>query len=88
MRFGVRELKANLSHILALAQTGEDIEITSHRKPVARIVGVPAAADQGLRQLMQSHTVTWNGKKPQFVAPQTVSSSGKPVSRLVMEDRG
>lgn len=88
MRFGIRELKANLSHILSLAQAGEEIEITSHRKPVARITGVPPVADTGLRGLMQSQALSWNGKKPQFAPPQPVSSDGTPVSHIVMENRG
>ena len=33
----VRELKTHLSEWLARAQAGEVVEVTSHRKPIARI---------------------------------------------------
>ena len=33
----VRDLKTHLSEWLARAQAGEVVEVTSHRKPIARI---------------------------------------------------
>ena len=39
MDIAIRELKSSLSRVLAAAQGGEVIEVTSHRKPVA----LPAA---------------------------------------------
>ncbi len=36
----VRELKAHLSEWLARAQAGEVVEVTSHRKPIARITAI------------------------------------------------
>ena len=38
MEVSVRELKANLSEVLRQVQAGESAVITSHRKPVARLV--------------------------------------------------
>jgi len=40
MDVGVRELKARLSHYLDLAQGGQDVVVTEHGRPVARIVGI------------------------------------------------
>ena len=88
MHVAIRELKSGLSRILALAQGGEVIEVTSHNKPIARIVGVPPQADEGLRRLMASGVLTWNGKKPQLAPAQTLAAGGKSLARMVQEDRG
>ena len=65
MYVAIRELKSSLSRVLSLAQGGEVIEVTSHNKPIARILGIPPQADEGLRRLMASGTLSWSGGKPQ-----------------------
>ena len=87
MHVAVRELKASLSKILSRAQGGEVIEVTSHNKPIARIVGIPAHADEGLRRLLAAGILSWNGRRPEIPPPQALSPDGKPVSQLVLEDR-
>jgi prevent-host-death family protein len=49
MQVAVRELKAHLSRILSRAQGGEPIEVTSHNRLIARIVGIPGGMADGLR---------------------------------------
>lgn len=88
MDIAIRELKSNLSRVLAAARDGETIEVTSHRKPVARIVGIPPQADEGLRRLMATGALTWHGGKPKLVAPVALSAGGASVSQIVLEDRG
>lgn len=88
MQVPVRELKAALSSYLARAQAGEVVEVTSHRRAIARIVGVPATENIGLMALLASGAVTWNGHKPEYALPLTLSAQGKSVSRMVLEDRG
>ncbi len=68
----VSVLKANLSNILARAQSGEIIEVTSDGKPIARIIGIPAASSQPLGALAGNDAVTWNGKKPSFHLLQSI----------------
>ena len=87
MSIAVRELKASLSSVLARAQQGEVIEVTSHSKPIARIVGIPAQAAPGLRQLLATGAVSWGGGKPRYNAPVQLSPRGAPVSQMVLEDR-
>lgn len=87
MSIAVRELKASLSSVLARAQQGEVIEVTSHNKPIARIVGIPAQAEPGLRQLLATGAVSWSGGTPQHKAPVKVAPRGMPVSQMVLEDR-
>ena len=42
MQVAIRDMKANLSRILSRARAGESIEVTSHHKPIARIIGIPS----------------------------------------------
>jgi prevent-host-death family protein len=87
MGIPIRELKATLSRVMARAQAGEVIEVTSHRKPIARIVGVPLQAEEGLKGLLLSGAVSWNGAKPAISVPLALKSGGKPVSEIILEDR-
>jgi prevent-host-death family protein len=88
MRVAVRELKSNLSRMLSRAQAGEVIVVTSHNKPVARIVGVPQTASAGLRDSISRGLLSWAGKKPRVEPPLALGGRGTPVSHLVLEDRG
>ena len=87
MHIAVRELKSSLSRVLALAQNGEVIEVRSHSKPIARIVGIAPQADKNLRALLATGTLTWNGTKPRFAPARSLSSQGKTVVQTVLEDR-
>jgi prevent-host-death family protein len=88
MRVAVRELKSSLSRVLSLAQGGEIVEVTSHNKPIARIVGIPPQPDEGLRRLMAVGALSWSGGKPRFAPPVELVPGGTPVSQMVLEDRG
>lgn len=93
MQVAVRELKAHLSKMLALAQAGEEIEVRSHNKPIARIVGIPPATDndlpEGIRRLIAEGTLTpGSGRKLDDFEPLALSPGGTPVSQMVIEDRG
>ncbi len=88
MSISIQELKANLSKVLALAQQGEIIEVTSRNKLIARITGIPQLEDTSLRKLIASDAVSWNGEKPKLSPPLQLSDGGISVSRLVLQDRG
>lgn len=88
MHIAIRELKSNLSRVLVLAQGGEVIEVTSHSKPIARIVGIPPQVDESLRRLMATGVLSWNGSKPRFAPTQALLPIGKPIGQMVLEDRG
>ncbi|MBS3934865.1 MAG: type II toxin-antitoxin system prevent-host-death family antitoxin [Sulfuritalea sp.] len=88
MLVAIRELKSNLSRLLACAQAGEVIEVTSHNKPIARIVGIPAQSGDPVRRLVADGALAWNGKKPGPAEPLVLSACGVSVSRIVLEDRG
>lgn len=86
MQVSIRELKTHLSQYLRRAQSGQSLEVTSHRKVVARIVGVPNGSDGGISRLLASGAATWSGGKPAG-ASLRLRDQGTPVSRMVIEDR-
>lgn len=86
MQVSIRELKAHLSRYLSVAGEGRPIDVTSHRKVVARIVGVPPSGE-GTARLLAGGDAQWGGGKPAGAAIQ-LSAGGRRVSELVLEDRG
>jgi prevent-host-death family protein len=88
MAIPVRDLKAHLSSILARARAGEIIEVTSHNKPIARIVGIPEPARHDFGALVAEGLVSWNGGKPAFPKKRwKLSQGGKTLSEMILEDR-
>jgi len=85
MQVSVREFKAHLSQYLSKAQAGAQFEITSHRKVVAKVIGVSSGT--GLDRLTASGAATWSGGKPAGSRLQ-LAAKGTPLSQMVMEDRG
>lgn len=86
----VRELKTHLSEWLARAQAGEVVEITSHRRPIARLTGLKqpeTSPANPLQAAIDAGIVSWNGKKPDFPPPVVLTPGGKTVSELVLEGR-
>lgn len=85
MQVSIREFKTHLSHYLTQAQAGQTLEITSHRKVVAKVIGVPTGT--GLNRLMTAGAATWSGGKPAG-STLKLSAKGTSLSQMVMEDRG
>jgi prevent-host-death family protein len=87
MQVSIQDFKSHLSHYVSQAQSGQLIELTSHRRVVARIVGVPSTESVGVSCLLAAGVATWQGGKPAGAVLQ-LHGHGKPVSELVLEDRG
>jgi prevent-host-death family protein len=86
----VRDLKTHLSEWLTRAQAGEVVEVTSHRRPIARITGLRTAEQSSphrLQAAIDAGIVSWSGQKPVFPPPVLLSAGGKLVSEIVLEDR-
>jgi prevent-host-death family protein len=87
----VRDLKTHLSEWLARAQAGEVVEVTSHRKPIARITAVKPA-DSGitspLQKAIDAGLISWNGQNPVIPPPVKLNDGGPLMSDIVIEDRG
>lgn len=89
----VAQLKSGLSKYLAKARSGQTIEVTSHRKVIARVVGVSEPVIRslpgGLAQMAADGKLApGNGQRLSFAAPIRLADGGQPLSELVLEDRG
>lgn len=87
MQVSIREFKSHLSQYVEQAQAGQPIELTSYRKVVARIVGVPPTESSGVARLLATGAGSWKGGKPAGAALE-LQAGGKQMSALVLEDRG
>jgi len=86
----VRDLKTHLSEWLARAQSGEVVEVTSHRKPIARITALDTAASAStnpLQKAIDAGVISWNGKNPVIPPPVKLNDGGPLMSDIVIEDR-
>jgi antitoxin (DNA-binding transcriptional repressor) of toxin-antitoxin stability system len=87
MQVSMQEFKSHLSRYVVEAQSGQLIELTSHRKVVAHLIGVPVDVSAGLSCLLATGAATWQGGKPAG-AEFCLQAQGVPVSAMVLEDRG
>jgi prevent-host-death family protein len=87
MEVSVREFKSHLSSYLTRAQRGEELVITSHKHPVARVIGLPVDVPPGIMHLLQTGQAEWHGGKPMGGKIRPVIS-GKSMAEMVLEDRG
>ncbi len=92
MQVAMRQFKASVSNYVARAQQGQSIEITSHKRPVARLVGLPTLKGKSLKDdstlaLMNHPAISWGGGKPANPVPVTISVQGMALSDMAMQDR-
>jgi prevent-host-death family protein len=59
MYVSIREFRAHLSRYLNQVRTGQSIEITWHRKVVARVIDVPPPGTTGLARLLATGAGQW-----------------------------
>ena len=83
----IREFKARLSYYVAESQAGYAVDITRHRRPVARLIGLPGDTPQSLDELICSGELQWSGGKPKRLSI-TLPGNAKPMSEMIIEDRG
>ncbi len=88
---GSRELKNRLGRYLKLVGKGETLIVTDRGKPVARIVptdsngGENRSVDEVLKQ-MEAEGHLRLGTRP-FKRFKPVRLKGKPLSKIILEDR-
>jgi len=87
---GIKEVKNNLSQLLARVKAGEEILITKRGKPIARIVRENHGYNsirEALEPLVQNGLVTLPSRSILKNHISALDTSGKPVSEMVIEDR-
>jgi len=91
MQVAIRELKNHLSKYLKQVQTGTEITITTHGKPIARFCQLEPAKEIPSQNSLQN--ILWvskeqSGKPEGLPANQRIKlGAGKSLSDMVLEDR-
>jgi prevent-host-death family protein len=87
---GIKEVKNNLSRLLARVKAGEEVLITERGSPVARIVK-ENQSDKSIRAalgpLVQKGMIALPSRSLRKDRVWAVEVSGKPTSEMVIEDR-
>ena len=81
---GVRDLKNNLSRYLDRVRNGDEVVVTDHGRPVARLVAIDASIDR-LSDLIDAGLVRPAGSARRRL-PKPIKTAGT-VSDLVAEQR-
>ena len=86
----LRELRTNVDKYISLVKKGEEVLITDHGKPVARL-SQPSSEDKTLEERLAPliaegwvHPPTKKNKAPHG---RPIVAKGKPASEMVIEDR-
>jgi antitoxin (DNA-binding transcriptional repressor) of toxin-antitoxin stability system len=87
---GIKEVKNNLSKLIDRVKAGEEVLITERGKPVARIVK-EGQGDKSIRAalwpLVQRGLISLPSRNIPRDSISAVEVPGKPVSKMVIEDR-
>lgn len=90
MHVPIRELKAKLSEFLRLAAQGEEVVVTLHKRPIAKIVPVGKAAESEREAVERLNALPWihsggSGVPQGARSPARVVAGGMPVSHLLTQ---
>ncbi len=88
---GVKQLKDRLTQYLRYTKQGEEVIVTERGTPIALIQPIKSAdkaasLEARLARLAARGTVTLPTQKP-LKRVRTVKVSGKPISKVIVEDR-
>ena len=92
MNVAVRELKDHLSEYLKRARSGEEIVITSHGKPVARLAPLAPAPEDEAAAIERLHALPWiragkAGKPAGLKKGIRLRGKGLSAAEIVIENR-
>ena len=86
----VREFRTDLGKYLSLVKRGEEVMITEHGKPVAKLIQPAPETDawrERLPLLAAQGLILLPSKGPRKKPPKPIQVKGKPLSEIVIEDR-
>lgn len=86
MDVGIRELRAHLSRYVEQVKAGEEIVVTEHGKPVARLL--PMNGERKIDRLIREGVVTPARSRTGWRPEPIKLKSGATVSDIVIEQRG
>lgn len=89
MEISLRDLKANLSAVVHRVAAGETAIVTSHRKPVARLVPPAPSGDSVADRLLAAGITSTRPLDGGLTrrAPNPLPGSSASVAQAVVEDR-
>ena len=95
MKISVRDLKNRLSEYLRRVAAGEEITVTSHKRPIARLVPIGNVAEEQAdytAATVQDHLkampwLRWSGGKPKARRATRPKPGRKSISDSLLEDR-
>jgi prevent-host-death family protein len=84
MDVGIRELRASLSRYVERVKSGEEITVTEHGKPVARLV--PLEGERKMDRLIREGIVIPARRRTGWLPDELIPVEGS-VSDIVVEQR-
>ncbi len=90
---GIRELKNRLTYFLSLISKGENVVVTDRGNPVAIFhsldkTEISATPEEKLAALAKQGKVKLPSKKRKIdMATRSITARGKPLSKIVIEER-
>ena len=87
----IRDLEGHLRQYLAAVQRGEEVVVVEEGKALARIVREPdsdAADREALEKLAARGLVELPTRERRRETPPPLKVPGKPLSEIIIEDRG
>jgi prevent-host-death family protein len=85
MDVGIRELRTNLSRYVEQVKTGEEIVVTDHGKPVAKLV--PLNGERKIDRLIREGVVIPARSRTGWLPEKLIPVKGS-VSDIVIQQRG
>lgn len=86
MEVSVVQLKNQLSKYLELSIKGEEVVVTSYRKPVVRLLPIQKEQED-LYQWCFEEDIHWSSGKPKLVKPSIKLKKHKSLSQIILENR-
>ena len=90
MVVSVRNLKDHLSEYLRRVQTGEEVTVTDHGRPVAALIGIAWQKDSSRTRLskLEAAGEVSTPSSATFPRVRRIRVRGKSVSSTILSDRG
>lgn len=89
MEVSIRELKNRLSEYLRRVQAGEEIVVTSHGRPVGRLVGPIQSTDREAEALVRLRAQPWarpgSGEKLRGARQPIKARAGESLSQILLD---
>jgi prevent-host-death family protein len=87
---GIRELKARLSEYIGKVRNGETVRVTDRGKTVAMLTppAEPAPFPEWMRKAAAEGKITLPTRQGPIGLAKPIKTRGKPLSQMIIEDRG